>query len=69
MIGGAGNYLGHNDPISTTPQYWARFLTEDYGIGEMWVYNDTHLYFQQWEAANQTVVDYVWIVKNNHQYE
>lgn len=67
--GNAGNVLGHNDPASTTPQPWARFLSNDYGYGRLNVFNKTHLYWEQFSSQALTEIDYVWIIKNRTRYD
>mmetsp|Transcript_14459 Transcript_14459/g.14511 ORF Transcript_14459/g.14511 Transcript_14459/m.14511 type:complete len:446 (+) Transcript_14459:1-1338(+) len=67
--GNAGNYLEHNDPASTTPQPWARFLSNDYGYGRLTIYNNTHLYWEQFSATALTEIDYLWIVKDQPRYK
>lgn len=42
--GNAGNIEGHNDPISRHPQLWSMYSSEEYGYGNLKVYNSTHLY-------------------------
>jgi hypothetical protein len=69
IVGGnAGNYESHNDPVSHTPQEWARYLSNDYGYGRVIVYNSTHLYWEQFSAQNKEVIDYLWIIKNKPRY-
>lgn len=64
VSGNAGNDHGHNDPISDTFQPWTRYMTEEYGVGELYVYNGTHAYWQQYRSSNQTVLDYVYVTKD-----
>lgn len=68
LSGCAGNKDRHNDPISKVVYSWTRFLSEKYGVGEFVVFNSTHAYFQQWSTYDNEVIDWVWIVKNNHRY-
>lgn len=62
--GNAGNVEGHNDPVSSTPQNWSVFRTENYGYGRLIVHNLTHLYYEQYSSNYQTVIDYLWIIKS-----
>jgi hypothetical protein len=44
-------------------------LTErssSYGYGHLTVYNATHIHWQQVRAADQSLVDDLWIVQENH---
>jgi Predicted phosphohydrolases len=66
--GNAGNEEGHNDPVSPTPQDWAQFWTNDYGYGRLIIYNNTHLYYEQYSAPQLNVIDYLWIVKTQNSY-
>jgi hypothetical protein len=66
--GNAGNYEGHNDPASPTPQYWARFLSNDYGYGRIVVHNSTHLYWEQISSPDRRVIDHLWVVKDKPRY-
>ena len=66
--GNAGNRQGHNDPTSPTPQDWAKYWSNDYGYGRLIVYNNTHLYYEQFSALNIDVIDYVWVVKTQNRY-
>lgn len=68
VSGNAGNNHGHNDPASTTPQPWARFLSNDYGYGRLTAFNKTHLYWEQFSSEALTEIDYVWIIKNKPRY-
>ena len=63
--GNAGNIEGHNDPVSSTPQKWSLFRTEDYGYGRLVVYNQTHLYYEQYSSITQSTIDYLWIIKSS----
>lgn len=63
--GNAGNIEGHNDPVSSTPQKWSLFRTEDYGYGRLVVYNQTHLYYEQYSSMTQSTIDYLWIIKSS----
>ncbi|CAG9317825.1 unnamed protein product [Blepharisma stoltei] len=69
VSGNAGNNHGHNDPASTTPQPWARYLSNDYGYGRLTVYNQTHLFWEQFSAVALTEIDYVWIIKDQPRYK
>jgi acid phosphatase type 7 len=66
--GNAGNYEGHNDPTSPTPQDWAQYWSNEYGYGRMILYNKTHFYYEQYSAPNVDQIDYVWIVKTKSRY-
>ena len=66
--GNAGNSEGHNDPTSPTPQDWAQYWTNDYGYGRMVVYNNTHLYYEQFSSPETDLIDYVWVVKTKNRY-
>lgn len=66
--GNAGNYEGHNDPTSPTPQDWAQYWSNDYGYGRLTVFNNTHLYYEQYSAIEVDQIDYVWIVKTQNRY-
>ena len=66
--GNAGNEEGHNDPVSPTPQDWAQFWTNDYGYGRLIIYNNTHLYYEQYSAPQLNVIDYLWVVKTQNSY-
>ena len=66
--GNAGNLLGHNDPTSPTPQDWAQYWTNDYGYGRLVIYNNTHLYYEQFSAEQVSKIDYVWVVKTQNRY-
>jgi len=68
VSGNAGNYEGHNDPVSHTPQEWARYLSNDYGYARIVVHNSTHLYWEQFSALDKDVIDYLWIVKTKPRY-
>jgi acid phosphatase type 7 len=66
--GNAGNEEGHNDPTSPTPQDWAQYWSNDYGYGRMVIYNNTHLFYEQFSAPNVDQIDYVWIIKTQDRY-
>ena len=66
--GNAGNAEGHNDPTSPTPQDWAQYWTNDYGYGRMVIYNNTHLYYEQFSSPETDLIDYVWVVKTKNRY-
>ena len=66
--GNAGNHEGHNDQTSPTPQDWAQYWSNDYGYGRLIVYNDTHLYYEQFSAEQVGEIDYVWVVKTQKRY-
>mmetsp|Transcript_13931 Transcript_13931/g.13929 ORF Transcript_13931/g.13929 Transcript_13931/m.13929 type:complete len:357 (-) Transcript_13931:28-1098(-) len=68
VTGNAGNRRARNDPTSKTPQYWARYLSDDYGYGRFKAYNETHIYYEQYSAENKKTVDSVWIIKNRLSY-
>ena len=67
--GNAGNYEGHNDPISPTPQLWERFESNSYGYGTLVVYNDTHVYWEYYDSYTTEVIDYLWLEKNRPRYD
>lgn len=66
--GNAGNNHGHNDPTSPTPQDWAQYWSNDYGYGRLIIYNNTHLYYEQFSAVELDMIDYVWVVKTQNRY-
>ena len=66
--GNAGNDEGHNDPTSPTPQDWAQYWSNDYGYGRLIVYNNTHIYYEQFSAEQVSEIDYVWVVKTQNRY-
>ncbi|OMJ75606.1 hypothetical protein SteCoe_25225 [Stentor coeruleus] len=66
--GNAGNDEGHNDPTSPTPQDWAQYWSNDYGYGRLVVYNNTHLYYEQFSSPNVDTIDYLWVVKTQNRY-
>lgn len=66
--GNAGNYEGHNDPTSPTPQDWAQFWSNDYGYGRLIVYNNTHLYYEQYSSPDVSCMDHVWVIKTQNRY-
>ncbi|CAD8202530.1 unnamed protein product [Paramecium octaurelia] len=47
------------------PKFYTKFQAAGDGIGILEVKNKTHLYFEHRMSANDSVVDYVWIVKTN----
>ena len=64
LTGNAGNKFGHNDPISSTFADWTRFMSIEYGVGELFVYNSTHMYFQQYRSDTEEIIDHVSIIKD-----
>jgi len=66
--GNAGNYLAHNDPTSPTPQDWSQFWSNDYGYAKMSIYNNTHLFYEQFSSPELECIDYVWIIKTQNRY-
>jgi acid phosphatase type 7 len=65
--GNAGNVEGYN-PYSSTPQDWARYLSDAFGYGRLTVYNNTHLYYEQFSAQSLEEIDYLWVVKTQNRY-
>lgn len=66
--GNAGNRDGHNDPTSPTPQDWAEYWSNDYGYGRLRIFNNTHLYYEQYSAPLVDTIDYVWVIKTENRY-
>lgn len=69
ITGNAGNKRGHNDPIPPVKKLWSVFMNEDYGYGEITVFNSTHLYWKQYSAFTLTEIDHLWIIKNHTRYD
>lgn len=65
--GNAGNVEAHN-PVSPTPQEWSRFLSNDYGYGRLSIFNNTHLYYEQFSSELLECIDYVWLIKTQNSY-
>uniref|UniRef100_A0A914H6Y2 Iron/zinc purple acid phosphatase-like C-terminal domain-containing protein n=1 Tax=Globodera rostochiensis TaxID=31243 RepID=A0A914H6Y2_GLORO len=42
------------------------FRSTNYGFSRMHIVNSTHLYLEQTIAADETIEDYFWLVKNHH---
>jgi len=60
--GAAGNDEGHDDfPQNTTIS--AAYNTDEFGLGTLQAFNETHLQWQFFSAANGAVIDSLWIVK------
>ena len=66
--GNSGNTEGHNDPISSTPQEWSVYSSNDYGYGRLAIYNSTHLYYEQFSSNVFRIIDHVWIIKDRLRY-
>jgi hypothetical protein len=61
--GNAGNNEGHNDPLSTTRENWSVVNIDRYGYGRLIVYNESHLYYEQYNSKSAWVIDKFWIIK------
>src|SRR4051812_33558040 len=56
-----------NAPLNQTTLFrWSAFRSSNYGFSRMQIFNKTHLYFEQTIAANDTVEDHFWLIKNTH---
>lgn len=64
VAGNAGNYEGHNDPISLHPQDYSVYRSVEYGYGMLKIYNSSHLYWAEYGSEKQDIIDYVWIVRD-----
>ncbi|CAD5225057.1 unnamed protein product [Bursaphelenchus okinawaensis] len=65
VTGSAGcweNTTHFRDPIAP----WSAFRSSNYGFSRMQIFNKTHLYFEQVEAAADKVEDSFWLVKSSH---
>jgi hypothetical protein len=67
LTGAAGNREG-NDLLSPTPQLWSLFQARDLGYGHLKIVNETHLYWEQWDAVSDTRIDYLWLEKSWSRY-
>ncbi|CAG9322167.1 unnamed protein product [Blepharisma stoltei] len=68
LDGNGGSVIGHNAEISTTPHLWNYYNSNDFGYGRMTVFNNTHLYFEQFSAAKEKVTDHIWLVKTRNRF-
>lgn len=66
VAGNAGNYEGHNDPISLHPQDYSLYRTVEYGYGFLKIYNSSHMYWAEYGAEHKELLDYVWIVRDRN---
>mmetsp|Transcript_24291 Transcript_24291/g.43210 ORF Transcript_24291/g.43210 Transcript_24291/m.43210 type:complete len:432 (-) Transcript_24291:27-1322(-) len=64
LTGDAGSDHGH-EPLSPTPQEWNVIGNEYYGFGVITVYNSTHSFWKQYNSADGSVVDSLWVVKQD----
>jgi len=69
VSGAAGNSEGLDPlyPSASVPET-TEFVGSTYGYGRIYAYNTTHLYWEQYNAANLTQVDYLWISKSQARY-
>jgi len=44
---------------------WSAFRADKYGFGVMNIYNDTHIYWVQYDNEDKNLLDDVWIVKDD----
>ena len=68
ILSGIGGSDHLKNPLSPTPQLWNRAESNDYGFGVLTVFNHTHIYWEQWDAERERVVDWVWIEKSRLRY-
>ncbi|KAI1719822.1 calcineurin-like phosphoesterase domain-containing protein [Ditylenchus destructor] len=66
VVTGSAGCQEHTDPFVPDPNPWSAFRSSNYGFSRMQIFNATHLYFEQTLAANETVEDSFWLIKNTH---
>ncbi|CAG9322165.1 unnamed protein product [Blepharisma stoltei] len=66
--GNGGSVIGHNAELSTTPHLWNLYSSNDFGYGRMTVFNKTHLFFEQFSAAQEKVTDTLWLIKTRNRF-
>lgn len=68
VTGNAGNDHIY-EPITQTPQDWYRSGTgTNYGFGKLYVYNNTHIYWEQYNSETGLIADHVWLSKDRLGY-
>uniref|UniRef100_A0AC35TSV8 Purple acid phosphatase n=1 Tax=Rhabditophanes sp. KR3021 TaxID=114890 RepID=A0AC35TSV8_9BILA len=65
FISGSAGCQEDTDTFISDPGPWSAFRSSDYGFSMMQVYNHTHLRFQQISAAEDKIIDDVWVVKTH----
>lgn len=68
IISGIAGSDHEKNPLSRTPQRWNRVEANDYGFGVLTVLNSTHLYWEQWDAERERLIDWLWVVKTQLRY-
>ncbi|KAH7691371.1 acid phosphatase [Aphelenchoides avenae] len=63
--GSGGSQEGH-DSFVKDPSPWSVFRSTNYGFGRMQVFNATHLFYEQINAASGAVEDSFWLIKHRH---
>ncbi|KAL3085574.1 hypothetical protein niasHT_037315 [Heterodera trifolii] len=66
IISGSAGCQENTDTFIAHPGPWSAFRSSNYGFSRMHIFNSTHLYFEQTIAANETIEDHFWLVKNRH---
>lgn len=68
VSGNAGNDHIY-EPITQTPQDSYRSGTgTNYGFGKLYVYNSTHVYWEQYNSETGAIADFVWLTKDRPGY-
>uniref|UniRef100_A0A183BKW7 Metallophos domain-containing protein n=1 Tax=Globodera pallida TaxID=36090 RepID=A0A183BKW7_GLOPA len=66
VVSGSAGCQEKTDTFSAHPGPWSAFRSTNYGFSRMHIVNSTHLYLEQTIAADETIEDYFWLVKNRH---
>jgi hypothetical protein len=68
VTGNAGNDHIY-EPLTQTPQDWYRSGTgTNYGFGKLYIYNSTHIYWEQFNSEAGVIADYLWLSKDRVGY-
>uniref|UniRef100_A0A915PRR4 Purple acid phosphatase n=1 Tax=Setaria digitata TaxID=48799 RepID=A0A915PRR4_9BILA len=66
IISGSAGCQEYTDPFVPHPSPWSAFRSSNYGFGKMYIYNSTHLYFEQVAASKEEAEDSFWLIKYKH---
>ena len=68
VTGNAGNHYPF-EPVTETPQDWFRSGADNStGYGKLYIANETHVYWEQYNSNTGKVVDYFWLSKSHTTY-
>jgi len=67
LTGTAGSDHLH-DALSATKQLWNAAYTDAYGFGLLYVYNSSHIRWEEWDSERRELVDYVEVEKTRPRY-